>query len=242
MRAKKLTTNQIVVALNSAQVAFSTCQERVDRQCLFFPVWLSLKKPIPRIFLPEKQLEVGRFKKVGMIQFHCYANDRHCANNSGDAALLDDDKGSRGGERNESHENINNYVNVAIYKTRPRDTSGDGLRGGQQREREREGERESEGVALTTSEYLLSSLRWGWLVGGVGGGWTFAYFYQYLASCACAARSIPSDEPSRSTRRNRQRERKKRRAREQEREREIESEREKERSWSGTERAKERKW
>lgn len=26
------------------------------------------------------------------------------------------------------------------------------------------------GVALTTSEYLLSSLRWGWLVGGMGGG------------------------------------------------------------------------
>lgn len=55
----------------------------------------------------------------------------------------------------------------------------------------------------STSEYLLSSLRWGWLHGGVWGwGWTFAYFYQYLASCACAPSSIPSDEPSRSTRRN----------------------------------------
>lgn len=72
--------------------------------------------------------------------------------------------------------------------------------------REGETERESAGVALSTSEYLLSSLRWGWL-GGVGGGGP--YFYQYLASCARAARSIPSDEPSRSTRRNRQRERKK---------------------------------
>lgn len=50
----------------------------------------------------------------------------------------------------------------------------------------------------STSEYLLSSLRWGWLHGGVWGwGWTFAYFYQYLASCACAPSSIPSDEPSR---------------------------------------------
>lgn len=62
-------------------------------------------------------------------------------------------------------------------------------------------------MALSTSEYLLSSLRWGWLVGGVGGGGS--YFYQYLVSCARAACSIPSDEPSRSTRRNRQRERKK---------------------------------
>lgn len=71
-----------------------------------------------------------------------------------------------------------------------------------ERNRERKRERESAGVALSTSEYLLSSLRWGWLVGGVGGGGP--YFYQYLARCARAARSIPSDEPSRSTRRNRQ--------------------------------------
>lgn len=78
-----------------------------------------------------------------------------------------------------------------------------------EKKEEKERERERAGVALSTSEYLLSSLRWGWLVGGVGGGGP--YFYQYLASCARAARSIPSDEPSRSTRRNRQRERKKKR-------------------------------
>jgi len=78
-----------------------------------------------------------------------------------------------------------------------------------ERREERERERENAEVALSTSEYLLSSLRWGWLVGGVSGGGP--YFYQYLASCARAARSIPSDEPSRSTRRNRQRERKKKR-------------------------------
>lgn len=88
----------------------------------FFPIRLPLKKPIPRIFLPEKQLEMVRFEKVEMIQFHRYTNDRHCANNSGDAAPLDDDKGNREGRRNESHENINNYVNVVIYKTRPRET------------------------------------------------------------------------------------------------------------------------
>lgn len=50
-----------------------------------------------------------------MIQFHRYANDRHCANNGGDAVPLDDDKGNHEGKRNESHENINNYVNVVIY-------------------------------------------------------------------------------------------------------------------------------
>lgn len=74
-----------------------------------------LKKLIPKIYFYPRNNPKWEGLKVEMIQFHRYANDRHCANNGGDAVPLDDDKGNYEGKRNESHENINNYVNVVIY-------------------------------------------------------------------------------------------------------------------------------
>lgn len=41
-----------------------------------------------------------RSRKVGIVQFYRYTNDRHCANNGGDiTVMLLDDKGNQRGSR-----------------------------------------------------------------------------------------------------------------------------------------------
>lgn len=66
---KELTTNQNDVTLNSRQIIFSICRRKYranDRQFFLFP-FILFKETDSEDILPEKELEVGRFKKVEMI-------------------------------------------------------------------------------------------------------------------------------------------------------------------------------
>lgn len=156
-RGRKLTTNQNAVTLNSGQIVSSPFvggkYRANDRQCFFF-LRLTLFKETDAgdIFAREGKLKARRFKKVETIQFHRCANDRHCANNGGDAApLLDDDKGIRGGERRTRSTKIliimlmSRYIYIYIKLGRERHEWRYSSRGGRaEREREREKEREKE--------------------------------------------------------------------------------------------------
>lgn len=62
-----------------------------------------------------------------------------------------------------------------------------------QEERKRGREKESIGVALSTSEYLLSSLRWGWFIGGVSGGMDLIFINISRVAHAQRAASLPTN-------------------------------------------------
>lgn len=124
MREKEINdkSKRRYVEFGTNRIFFYICRKKISCKRLtmfFYIISLSLsyflKKLIPKIYFYPRNNPKWEGLKVEMIQFHRYANDRHCANNGGDAVPLDDDKGNYEGKRNESHENINNYVNVVIY-------------------------------------------------------------------------------------------------------------------------------